>query len=222
MIQIDADGAPNAYGPARNARDHHGIGIDSLESACYPPGAADPLGQEDWQDILVPDPNDPTVPFLKPDGFYISKTTLADENKADIDEGKFLDATALPYIVMPQFWIDHMGMALGDLCVLIHSKVARPVVAIVGDFCPFIEDLGEMSVRTALAIGAHKASPRDGPLFPRGSILMRMLKGSLMENPWPLSEEKLQGMLPQLGTSYGFDPFDITSYQSGLVKVDTQ
>jgi hypothetical protein len=221
-VAVDADGAPNAYGPASGSDDPDGCGLDSLTAACYPPGADDPLGQENWRDILVPDPKNPGVPYLKPDGFYISMTTLCDESKPDIAPGKFIDASAVSYIVMPQFFVDHLGMKLGDLCVLVHDKIKKPVVAIVGDYCPFTEELGEMSIKTALNLGAGEASPREGTTFPRGMISCRLFKNSAPKAIWPLTDENLQAMLPELAKKHGFDPVDPTTYMNGMVKLDTE
>lgn len=220
-VAIDADGAPNAYGPPQFAGDREGSGLDSLVNACYPPGAHDPLGQEDWRGILVADPSDPAKPFLKPDGYYISQTSLCDRSKGDLEPDKFIDAAHCSYIVMPQFFISHLGMRLGDLCVLAHSGVGKPVVAIVGDTCPFIEELGEMSIRCASKLGGVDVSPRDGVTFPRGQIVCRMLKHSAVELRWPLTDEFLQALLPAIADKHEFDPHDVKSYAKGAIAVDT-
>lgn len=220
-IAIDADGAPNAYGPPRHVGDVDGSGLDSLTAACYPPGADDPLGQEDWTGILVPDPKKPSVPYIKADGFYVSQTTLSDPTKSDLESGKFVDSSSVPYIVMPQFWVDHMGMNLGDLCVMVHPKVLNPVVLIVADFCPFMEELGEISIKAAFELGASEASPRDGATFPRGKFECRMFKNSAPKDLWPLSSEKLQALLPDLSKKHNFNPQDPASYASSHLKIDT-
>lgn len=222
-VSIDADGAPNAYGPQANAHDPDGCGLDSLTAACYPPGAADPLGQEDWKDILVPDPQHPVTPYLKPDGFYISKTSLCDDSKeADIEPGKFLDAATLPYVVMPQFWVEHLGMRLGDLCILNHTTLNKPVVAIVGDLCPFTERLGEMSIAAAVLLGGQNVSPRTGVDFPVKSTLRFVLfKDSRPDPLWPLTGERLQAMLPDLITQR-LEGQPLANLKSLVVVNDTQ
>jgi hypothetical protein len=198
-IAIDADGAPNAYGPPTGPGDHDGSGIDSLTAANYPPGQDDPMGQEDWKTILVPDPANPQVPFRKPDGFFISRTSLCDETRTDFEPGKFLDATAVSYIVMPSFWLDQLGLKLGDLCLLNHTGIGRVVVAIVGDVCPVTEPLGEISVRTAVNLGGQGVSPRTGVTFtPTGKIQCVMLKGSQPDALWPAADARLQALLPNL------------------------
>jgi hypothetical protein len=66
-IEIDADGAPNAYHP----RD---TGLDALANAGYPHGG--------WRSVLVEDPEHPGQAFVQPAGafagFFVSKTTLED------------------------------------------------------------------------------------------------------------------------------------------------
>jgi hypothetical protein len=198
-IAIDADGAPNAYGPQKDPDDHDGCGIDSLTAADYPPGHLDPLGQEDWKTILVPDAKDPSVPYCKPDGYYISRTSLCDETKSDFEPGKYLDATAVSYIVMPRFWLDNLGLRLGDLCLLSHAGIGRGVVAIVGDVCPVSEPIGEISVRTAVNLGGKAVSPRTGVEFPPGGKLRCvMLKASRPDPIWPADDARLQALLPAL------------------------
>lgn len=198
-ISIDADGAPNAYGPQKGPDDHDGCGIDSLVNADYPPGQPDPLGHEDWKTILVPDPNDRAVPYCKPDGFFISRTSLCDETKSDFEPGKYLDATAVSYIVMPRFWLEQLGLQMGDLCLLRHTGIGRTVVAIVGDVCPVTEPLGEISIRSAATLGGKNVSPRTGVDFPSGGKLQCiMLKGSRPDRIWPADDGRLQALLPAL------------------------
>jgi hypothetical protein len=219
-ISIDADGAPNAYGPQKGPGDHAGCGIDSLVNADYPPGQADPMGQEDWKTILVPDPDNPAVPYCKPDGFFISRTSLCDETKSDLEPGKYLDATAVPYIVMPSFWLEQLGLQLGDLCLLNHTGIGNTVVAIIGDACPVTEPLGEVSVRCAVALGGKNVSPITGVDFPPGGkVQCVMLKGSRPDPIWPADDARLQALLPVLLREHlGSQP--IAQIQALILKND--
>lgn len=192
-IAIDADGAPNAYGPAKNKRDRHGCGSDSLTSAGYPTSERDIIA-DNWRDILVQDLADPNQPFLKNDGFYISKTSLCDEAAtSDAAPGKYVDASIVSYIVMPKLWLARFGMQLGDLCLLWHSRIKTIVVAIVADTCPVDEPLGEMSIAAARALGGMNVSPRDGVQFPRsGGVCCVMFMRSRPQLEWPLTETFVQ------------------------------
>jgi hypothetical protein len=198
-IAIDADGAPDAYGAPRFDGDHDGCGTDSLISAGYPTNEEDPI-PDDWHDILVPDPADPERPFLKDDGFYVSKTSLCDDSlESDLAAGKFVDANRVSYMVMPQFWIDHLGVRLGDLCLLWHARLKMKTVAIVADTCPVDEPLGEISIAAAACMGGGNVSPLTGVDFPgNGHIHCYLFKNSRPKLIWPLTNEFVQSFRNEL------------------------
>lgn len=197
-IAIDADGAPDAYGPSRFPGDRAGCGTDTLDHAGYPTSEFDPI-DDDWHDILVEDPHHPGQPIVK-NGFYISKTSLC--NTAEPDDcvpGKYVDASQVAYMVMPQFWIDHLGVALGDLCLLWHTGIQRKIVAIVADICPADEPLGEMSIAAAVALGGANTSPLTGVDFPAdGRIQCMVFKRSRPDLTWPLTNAFVQSFAPAL------------------------
>jgi hypothetical protein len=148
----------------------------------------------------VPDPDDKTRPFLKDDGFFVSKTSLYDESlENDLASGKYLDANRVPYIVMPTFWIDHLGVRLGDLCLLWHARLKIRIVAIVGDLCPVPEPLGEISIAAAVGLGGKNVSPRTGVDFPaNGHIHCTIFKNSRPELSWPLTNDFVQSFRNKL------------------------
>lgn len=198
-VAIDADGASDAYGPRRTTKDRDGSGRDSLTSAGYPNADCDII-DDDWRNVLVQDLADGEKPFLKDDGYYISKTSLSDDNAtSDATPGKYVDAAHVPYIVMPQLWLDRLGMQLGDLCLLWRAHGRRKVVAIVADTCPVDEPLGEMSIAAAEALGGTKVSPRDGVVF-RGTepISCVMFMGSRPDIKWPITNAFVQSFKNKL------------------------
>lgn len=203
-VAIDADGAPNAYGPAKSKRDKHGCGLDSLTSAGYPTSQDDVI-DDDWRDILVQDLADTDQPFLKRDGFYISKTSLCnDAATSDAVPGKYVDASTVSYLVMPQLWLDRFGMQLGDLCLLWHSRLKKRVVAIIADTCPVDEPIGEMSIAAASALGGKNVSPRDGVEFPgSGVICCVMFMKSRPQLEWPLTDAFVQSFKENLTARIG-------------------
>lgn len=203
-VAIDADGAPDAYGPPRFDGDRDGCGTDSLKHAGYPDNSEDPI-PDYWPDVLAPDPDDPLRPFLKDDGYFISKTSLFDDTLAsDLTPGKFVDANHVSYFVMPRFWIDHLGVQLGDLCLLWHSTLQMRAVAIVADLCPVDEPLGEMSIAAARQLGGRDFSPLTGVDFPEAnSILCYIFKGSRPRLEWPLTNDFVQSFLPDLERRLG-------------------
>jgi hypothetical protein len=189
-IAIDADGAPDAYGPPRFAGDLDGSGADTLKHAGYPTNLHDPI-PDDWHDILVADEHD--RPLVKDDGFFISKTSLQNPLVDDHKPGKFVDASRVSYIVMPRFWIDHLGVRLGDLCLLWHARLKIRTVAIIADTCPVDEPLGEMSIAAARNIGGENVSPLTGlDLPPDGTVHCYIFKDSKPELVWPMTDAFVQ------------------------------
>jgi hypothetical protein len=84
-MAIDADGAPNAYHPQDK-------GIDFLANAGYPNGG--------WKSVLVPDPQNPSKPFVQPSGefkgYFISQTTLQDRSLPVTDIRRYVNSTKVP------------------------------------------------------------------------------------------------------------------------------
>lgn len=89
-MAIDADGAPNAYHPDNQ-------GIDDNANAGYPRGG--------WRNVLVEDPRHPGKPCIQQagpfQGYFVAKTTLADKTLPVTDTNRYVDSTAIPYIVFP-------------------------------------------------------------------------------------------------------------------------
>lgn len=189
-VAIDADGAPDAYGPPRFEGDLDGSGTDTLKHAGYPDNSHNHI-PDDWRDILVADEGD--RPVVNGDGFFISKTSLHDETVDDLVPGKFVDASRVSYIVMPKFWIDHLNVRLGDLCLLWHARLKIRAVAIVADTCPVDEPLGEMSIAAARKIGGRNVSPLTGVELPNnGTVHCYIFKDSRPELVWPITDEFVQ------------------------------
>ncbi|MGY2733421.1 hypothetical protein [Sphingomonas sp. UYP23] len=189
-VAIDADGAPDAYGPPRFEGDLDGCGTDTLNHAGYPDNKHNSI-PDDWRDILVSDAQD--RPALGKGGFFISKTSLQDETVGDRVPGKFVDASRVSYIVMPRFWIDHLGVKLGDLCLLWHARLKIRTVAIVADTCPVDEPLGEMSIAAARNIGGRNVSPITGVDLPgNGRVLCCIFKNSRPDLVWPITDAFVQ------------------------------
>ncbi|MGY2733886.1 hypothetical protein [Sphingomonas sp. UYP23] len=200
-VAIDADGAPDAYGPPRFDGDLHGCGTDSLTHAGYPDNKHNSI-PDDWRDILVADGKD--RPFVTEDGYHISKTSLQDEAVDDRSPGKFVDASRVSYIVMPSFWIERLGVELGDLCLLWHSRLKIRTVAIVADTCPVEEPLGEMSIAAARNIGGRNVSPITGVELPgNGTVHCYIFKKSRPAFVWPITDQFVQSFRSDLEARLG-------------------
>jgi hypothetical protein len=177
-MAIDADGAPNAY----NAQD---TGLDDLVNAGRP---------GHWDGILADESGNPLVqgeddPYP---GYYISCTALSDRTKNSRDPGKFVDATKIPYIVLPGEVSRQTGARLGDFAVVTNLRTGRSSYAIFADIGTF----GEGSVALAGNLGIWPDARQGGT---RGGVLYLVFPGSGNRQPRPVeeinseTEKQLQG-----------------------------
>jgi Fungal chitosanase of glycosyl hydrolase group 75 len=127
-MAIDADGAPNAYHPEPDSNP----GLDFLANAGSPGnwfGIVTDNGQRDGNPIIQ-GPDDPTP------GFYVSLTSLQDRTKGRTDPLRYVDATQIPYMVLPPEVRSNLGTQLGDFAVVIRSKSGQLSEAIFVDVGP--------------------------------------------------------------------------------------
>jgi hypothetical protein len=190
-VAIDADGAPNAYHPDDK-------GLDFLKNAGYPKSSW-------WKDVLVPDAADPSRALIRADGpfagYFISKTALAATGVADTKPGKFVDATATPYIVFPQVWAKVAGSGwMGDFAYARTADENRSSPAIVADQGGGKDaKLGEISIKLAELLGAGAASPRTGPSNKNmGELIYAVFPKSRMTPAWPLALEQIKQRADEL------------------------
>ena len=142
-VEIDADGAPNAYHP-------NDTGLDALANAGFPRGG--------WRSVLVQDPKDPGQPFVQKAGafagFFVSKTTLEDPDAPAAEPQRYVDATMFPYIVFPGAFEQLEGTGvIGDIVLAKHIDAGLTSPAIVADLGPRNAALGEISIRLAANLG---------------------------------------------------------------------
>jgi hypothetical protein len=125
-MDVDVDGAPNAYGPPGskaldNLHDAHYRGRPSAEIVGY---------------LTVPHhPNTPIVqgPHDPFPGYYISQTAFSDPACAtDRDPRCYVDATRVDYIVLGNA-AKHRGARLGDFVAVYSRRTHKSTFAIVGD-----------------------------------------------------------------------------------------
>jgi hypothetical protein len=159
-MTIDADGAPNAYNP-------DDTGLDELANAGAP---------DHWNGIVTDREGSPLIqqegdPFP---GYYISCTSLSDKSKKFTDPTRYVDASKIPYVVLPKDVADRGGARLGDLAVIMNLRNGKSSFAIFAD----IGTLGEGSIALADALGiwsdARNGGESDGILyllFPRSGNL---------------------------------------------------
>jgi hypothetical protein len=170
-MTIDADGAPNAYNP-------HNTGLDDLANAGTP---------DHWDGIVTDRDGTPYIqgpgdPFP---GFYVSQTALVDWNKQRNDPARFVDASKIPYIVLPAELSRQIGARLGDFVVVFNQRRNTSAYAIFAD----IGTLGEGSIALADELGIWSDAREGGT---RGGILYLLYPGSGDRQPHTLDEINTQ------------------------------
>jgi hypothetical protein len=103
-MTIDADGAPNAYHPDNT-------GLDDLANAGTP-GRWEGLAKDADGEPIIQGPNDPFP------GYYVSATALADRSKPANDPTRYVDASKIPFVVLPGGMARQLGARPGDFAVV--------------------------------------------------------------------------------------------------------
>jgi hypothetical protein len=143
-MTIDADGAPNAYSP-------DDTGLDELANAGNP---------SHWDGIVTDKDGTPLLqgegdPFP---GYYISCTALADRTKEYADPIRYVDASKIPYVVLPDDVADNAGARLGDFAVVMNLQNGKSSYAIFAD----IGTMGEGSIALAENLGIWSDARNGG------------------------------------------------------------
>lgn len=147
-MALDADGAPNAYGPPGTAA------LDYLGNAGSP---------GDWYGIVTDSKGQPVVqgpndPFP---GMYIPQTALQDPSKAITDPRRYVDSSKIAYVSVPSDFKKAYGVRLGDVAWVYYRETAALVVAIVADVGPRGK-YGEGSIALADQLGVPSNPKRGG------------------------------------------------------------
>ena len=174
-MTIDADGAPNAYHPDNT-------GLDDLANAGAP-GYWEGLAKDGDGEPFVQGPNDPFP------GYYVSATALSDRTRSVSDPLRYVDASKIPYIVLPGGMARQMGARPGDFAVVLNQRNARSSFAIFGDVGPF-DRIGEGSVALAENLGIHSDARNGGA---RRGILYLIFPGSGNGRPRTVEEINSEG-----------------------------
>lgn len=166
-MTIDADGAPTAY----NADN---TGLDDLANAGSP---------EHWDGLVVDPDGNPLVQGEDDPapGFYVSCTALGDRTKAHTDPARYVDASKIPYIVLPPDVARQMGARLGDFAVVTNLRNGKSSYGIFAD----IGTLGEGSIALAENLGISSNARRGGAAE---GIMYRVFPGSGDGRPKTIEE----------------------------------
>jgi hypothetical protein len=151
-LRIDADGAPSAYHP-------EDTGIDRLANAGKP---------GNWYGIVTDDGTPRGKPIVQgptdpAPGYYVSATALEDPTRLRTDPRRYVDSTAVPYIVLPPSAMAPLlekGPRLGDYVRVTNTANNHTVWAIVADIGPGSQ-VGEGSIALAEALGL-RGNPKSG------------------------------------------------------------
>jgi hypothetical protein len=179
-MTIDADGAPNAYSP-------DDTGLDELANAGYP---------SHWDGIITDEDGTPLIqgeedPFP---GYYISCTSLADGTKEYADPTRYVDASKIPYVVLPDDMAENAGARLGDFAVVMNLQNGKSSYAIFAD----IGTMGEGSIALADNLGIWSDARRGGQ---SGAILYLVFPDS--GNRRPRSIDEIEGESERLLSAWG-------------------
>jgi len=147
-MKIDADGSPRAYHPRGSPP-----GLDDLENARSKDGTFVGVITEHGRPV-VQSARDPAP------GFFVSPTSLQDPSRRDKDPRRYVDASTIPYIVLPGLVRDKGGARLGDFATVRNRKNGRVAHAIYADGGPSGK-IGEGSIALAKALGIP-SSPKTG------------------------------------------------------------
>ena len=141
-LYVDADGAPNAYGP-------HDKGLDFTANA-----------KRGGKFLSVATGADGTPVIQRSGrfkGFYVSTTSLRNAAGSASSPGTYVNATKIPYIVLPPEFMAQFGVALGDLAMVTNLKNGKSSFAIFADVGPHGK-IGEGSVALARCAGPGRQS----------------------------------------------------------------
>jgi hypothetical protein len=123
-MDVDVDGAPNAYGPPGKQT------LDILLNAHYLNRADKEIVgylTDEKKHPILQGPNDPFP------GYYISQTAFADtENQNERDPRRYVDARNINYVVRGDL-AQRRGVKVGDFVSVYSKRTRKAVFAIVGD-----------------------------------------------------------------------------------------
>jgi len=169
-MTIDADGAPNAYHPDNS-------GLDDLANAGTP-GMWEGLAKDSDGQPYIQGPSDPFP------GYYVSATALADRSKPVNDPARYVDASKIPFVVLPGKMARQLGARPGDFAAVFNERNGKSSSAIFGDVGPS-DRIGEGSVALAEKLGIRSDARNGGT---RRGILYLVFPGSGTGRPRTIDE----------------------------------
>ena len=191
-MDVDVDGAPNAYGPAGKRT------LDSLQNAHY-------LNRDNKKIVgyLIDEQNRPILqspndPFP---GYYISQTAFTDiENKNEWDPRRYVDARKINYGVRGDL-ARRRGVKVGDFASVYSKRSHKGVFAIVGDTGNPTGDEGSLHLLQDLGYPFHDGK-NDSVEKPE--IVIRFYPNSNLTHQFFFTQAGLNEAAIKLGLSRDF------------------
>jgi hypothetical protein len=174
-MTIDADGAPNAYHPEN-------VGLDDLANAGTP-GRWEGLAKNADGEPYIQGPEDPFP------GYYVSATALADRSKPASDPTRYVDASRIPFVVLPGGMARQLGARPGDFAVVFNQRNGKSSYAIFGDVGP-ADRIGEGSMALAENLGIRPDARNGGT---RRGVVYLVFPGSGNGRPRTVEEIDAEG-----------------------------
>lgn len=187
-IEIDADGAPNAY-------HKNNIGIDNIANAGYP--------KKKWKNVLVVDPLNKNIPYEQKDGefkgYFLSKTSFQNPNEKETNPNRYVDSRKVPYIALPEYIYQIKGTGkLGDFVISRNISNAKETSGIFADIANRKDALGEVSIKLAEDLGGGNVNPINGANKPVGEFVYIIFPESKSDDIWELNQDQINARTNQL------------------------
>ena len=191
-MDVDVDGAPNAYGPTDKQT------LDVLLDAHYLNRANEPivgyLTDERGRPILQ-GPNDPFP------GYYISQTAFSDiQNQNERDPRRYVDARNINYVVRGNKARRH-GAMVGDFVAVYSKRTHKSVFAIVGDTGNPTGNEGSLHLLQDLGYPFHDGKNES---VEKREIVIRFYPNSNPEHRFFFTQDELDEAATKLGLSRDF------------------
>jgi hypothetical protein len=193
-MDVDVDGAPNAYGPSDKQT------LDILLDAHY-------LNRADQKIVgylidehgspILQGPNDPFP------GYYISQTAFTDpENENEKDPRSYVDARNINYVVRGNV-AQRRGVKVGDFASVYSKRTHKSVFAIVGDTGNPTGDEGSLHLLQDLGYPFHDGVSDS---VEKREIVIRFYPNSNPKQQFFFTQTELNEAATKLGLSRDFTP----------------
>ena len=191
-MDVDVDGAPNAYGPPGVPT------LDILLNAHYLNRADKEIVGYLIDEHGCPIPQGPKDPFP---GYYISQTAFADiGNQNERDPRRYVDARNISYVVRGDV-ARRRGVRVGDFVSVYSKRTRRSVFAIVGDTGNPTGDEGSLHLMQDLGYPFHDGK-NDSVETPE--IVIRFYPNSNPNHQFFFTQAELDKAATRLGLSRDF------------------